>query len=84
MMQSMQVVVSYPCQICTIHTAMQSWHQDVAVRGRDVRWVGNQAAGLNITHTLEEAAVVDLQARKHTVYIRQLAFACLHIYHQLQ
>ena len=74
---------SYPCQVCTIHTTVQSWHQDVAVRGGDVRWVGDQTAGLNIMHALEETAVVDLQAREHRIQVRKLVFACLHILQRL-
>ena len=40
----------------------------MVVRGRDVRWVGNQAAGFNLSHAFEETAVVDLQAG-HTMQV---------------
>lgn len=40
---------------------MQGWHQNVAVRSRDVRWIGNQTAGWLLLDSLEETAVVHLQ-----------------------
>ncbi len=45
---------------------MQSWHQNVVVWGRNVRWVGNETAGWYVMQSLKEAAVVYLhQHRTH-------------------
>ena len=54
---------AHPSQIGTIHTTMQSWHEDVVVWRRYVGRVCNEAAGWDVTHALEETAVVYLQHR---------------------
>ena len=56
---------------------MQCGHEDVVVWGRDVGRVGNEAAGWNVLHAFEEAAVMNLQYIKHRqcLALRQLETA---------
>ena len=61
-----QIVQAYPCQVCAISASMQSWHQDVIVWCRNVGWICYEAAGWNVTHALEETAVVYLQIAENT------------------
>ena len=52
---------AYPSKVSAIYTSMQSWHEDLVIWRWDVGWIGNETASRNVTHTLEEAAVVNLQ-----------------------
>ena len=68
---------AYPGKISAIHTSVQSWHEDLIVWRWDVRWVGNETASRDVMHTLEEAAVVNLQ---HSTNIRILILShCIYI-----
>lgn len=52
---------AYPGQVSAIYTSIQSWHEDLIVWCWDVWWIGNETVSWNVMHTLEEAAVVNLQ-----------------------
>ena len=43
---------------------MQSWHQNLAIWGGNIRWVGNETAGWYVMHSLEEAAVMYLHQHR--------------------